>query len=141
MFENAEINVILDKNTFEPAQTELSVLIVFVPKKDETLQFFVDCCKRNVAIIPGSYPIPRLDKFVYSCGKAAVFSTLDASNGYWHIAISSDKTRTAFTTHHGLDRLIRVPFELRNALGLFLLTTGVILSSFKWQFAFVYRAT
>lgn len=40
-------------------------------------------------------------------GNAAVFSSLDANSGYWQTEIgASDKYKTAFTSHHGLYRLV-----------------------------------
>lgn len=45
---------------------------------------------------------------------------------------------TAFITHHGLHRSIKIAFRLRSALETFQRTMDVIRSSVKGQFALVY---
>lgn len=49
-----------------------------------------------------------------------------------------DRDKTAFTSHRGPNRLIRMPIGVRNAPGTFQRIMDVILSSIKWQFIFVY---
>lgn len=72
-------------------------------------------------------------------GQTTVFSTLDASSGYWQAGIDDvDKEKNAFTSHHGLYRFVHMPFGLHNAPRTIPPTMNLILSSVKWQFALVY---
>lgn len=69
----------------------------------------------------------------------AVFSTLDANNGYWKIEFDdTNKDKTAFTLHDRLYRFIRMPLELRNAPGTYQRTIEMISSRVNWRFALVH---
>ena len=93
----------------------------------------------NAMTIRDSYPIPRMDESIDSLGDAVIFSTLDCNSGYWQIPMAEkDKDKTAFISHYGLYRFIRMPFGLKNAPGTFQRAADVILAQFKWQFALVY---
>ena len=138
-FEKQEIQKMLAMNVIEPAQSEWAAPIVFAPKKDGALRFCVDYRRLNAITVRDSYPIPRMDECMDSLGTAKTFSTLDANSGYWQVEIDpKDRDKTAFTSHHGLYRFIRMPFGLKNAPATFQRAIDVILSSVKWQFALVY---
>lgn len=56
-----------------PAQTEWASPVLFVPKKDGTLRFCVDCWKLNSVTVTGSHRFPRKDKRIDSLEDAEVF--------------------------------------------------------------------
>lgn len=78
-FEKHEIYRILEAGVIEPANTEWASPIVMVPKKDGSLRFCVDYCKRNEMVIRESYATPRKDECIDSIGDAYIFTTLDAN--------------------------------------------------------------
>lgn len=73
----------VNDNVAEPCTTEWASDIVFAPKKNDSLRFCVDYRKLNTIPVRDRYPIPRMDECVDSLSSAEVFSTLDASSGYW----------------------------------------------------------
>lgn len=95
--------------------------------------------KLNAVTKPDSYQKLRMDKCIESVGEAAIFSAMDANSGYWQVEIGeADRDKTAFTSHQGLCRFIRMSLGLRNALGTFQHKMDVILSTVRCQFALVY---
>jgi len=75
---------------------------VFVPKKDGTIRFCVDCLLLYVVTKKDSYPLPRMDECIGSLGEATIFSTLDCKAGYCQAAIApEDREETVFVCHAG----------------------------------------
>lgn len=113
--------------------------MLFVPKKDETLQICVDCCIHNAVTKRDLYSISSIDKYVGSRGKAAMSSTSDANNGYRQIEIEDfGKEKTAFVAHHGIYRFVRMLFGYSSTPKTFQRTMHAILYRVNWQFNFVY---
>lgn len=82
----------------EPAQTELSARIAFVPKKEGLLRFFFDYGKLNSVTSRNSYQIPHMDGFLDSLGYATIFSALVADSRYLNIGrAEKHRDKTAFT--------------------------------------------
>ena len=79
--EKAEIGRMLEQGVIEPASAEWASPVFFIPKKDGTLRFCVDCRRLNSLTRRDSYPIPRMDECIDSLGDATIFSTLDCSSG------------------------------------------------------------
>ncbi len=85
-------------------------MVVF-PKTDGSFRFCVDCRKLNANTIRDSYPIPRMDDCIDSLGEAQLFTTLDCNPGYCQIPMhNGDRNKTAFVSHMGSYRFMRMPF-------------------------------
>lgn len=55
-----------------------------------------------------------MDEGIESLGEVRIFSTLDASSGYWQVKLHErDRERIAFTSHHGLYQFLQMPFRLK----------------------------
>lgn len=55
----------------------------------------------NAVIIGGSYPLPIMDKCIYSLGDATIITTLDANLGYWKVKIEeADFEKTKLSSHN-----------------------------------------
>lgn len=79
-----------------------------------------------------------MDECIGSLVEAAVFSMLDA-NKYCQIEIENeDLDRTATTSHHGLNRIVQMSFEPRNAPSTFQRDMNVVLSAVNLQISLIH---
>lgn len=139
MFSAVKIDKMMSGEVIETAKIECTSPIVFAPRKDGSLRFYIYYRKSNAVTIRDSYPLPHMDECIDSLGDATVLSTLDANSGYWLIEIENgDRDKTAFTSHYALYLLVCMPFGLKNAIVTFQRAMDVVLASMKWQLALVY---
>ena len=135
----AAVKQMLEAGVIEPANTEWASPVVLAPKHDGTQRFCVDYRKLNMATIPDAYPLPRADDFLDSLGDACIFTTLDCNSGYWQVPVAEgERDKTAFITHMGLFRYLRMPFGLRNAPASFQRALDIILCGVRWQTCLIY---
>lgn len=110
VMKNKSDNMLLEKAT-APAQAGWTAPIAFVPTKHEPLIFCVDHRELHAATKRGVYPKPFIDECIAFLGEDAVFSTIDANNGYWQANIENgDQEKKLRTSHHGLYRNMLMPF-------------------------------
>src|SRR3979411_276236 len=97
------------------------MLILFVHKKDGTLQMCVDYWALNCITVKDKYPLPlMMELFDWLLG-AQFFSTLDMHSGYHQVHITkSDIYKTAFNMHYGQYEFLVMPFGLTNTPATFM---------------------
>ncbi|KAI4293155.1 hypothetical protein PAPHI01_2429 [Pancytospora philotis] len=111
-----EIKKNLELGIIAPSSSSWSSRIVPVPKKDGSLRMCIDYRPLNKVTIKDQYPIPRIDEILDALSGAAVFSTLDATSGYYQVELAQeDRCKTAFSWKYGLYEFNRMPFGLCNA--------------------------
>ena len=90
--------------------------MLFVPKKDNSLQFCIDCHWLNKRTIWNRYPLPLPEEMLDRLGGARVFSKIDLKSGYWQMPVrEQDIPKTAFRTRWGLHEFLVMPFGVTNA--------------------------
>jgi Reverse transcriptase (RNA-dependent DNA polymerase) len=110
---NAELERMQKMDVIEPSTSEWSAPIVLISKLDGTLRFCIDYCKLNALAVRDCYPLPRMDDCLDSLGAVNIFSTIDASSGFWKLDVADeDEERTTFTSHRGTYQFKRMPFGL-----------------------------
>ena len=72
------------------------------------------------------HPLPKIDEMYAKLKGAKVFSTIDLSSGYHHIALGKD-SKTAFVTPFGKYEFLMVPFGLAQAPAYFQLLMNKVL--------------
>lgn len=70
----------LAMNVIKPDQIERASPLVFTPKEDSNLRFYLDYRKLNSVDILDLNPLPRMDERIDSLGDSQVFSTLDGKS-------------------------------------------------------------
>lgn len=131
-FEKQEMNGMRAMNIIEPAQTELVLPILFVPKKEGNLRIWLHYHNLNAETIQDSYPISSMDEWIYSLCNTMTSLTFDTNSGHCQVEIAKeDRDQTTFTSHHSLFQLRAVPFGLKNMPEMFQRTIDVILKKVK----------
>ena len=107
--------------------------VVLVPKKNGE---FVDYRQLNGITRKDVYSLPCIDDIFDTLSNTKYFTSLDFAAGYWQIALEEDsKPKTAFATHRGLHKFVRMPFGLCNGLATLI---EVVLADLVWKSCFVY---
>ncbi|MGL4850996.1 MAG: reverse transcriptase domain-containing protein [Clostridium sp.] len=119
-----EITEEIEKNlrlgVIRPSKSSWCSRTVPVRKPDGTLRLCIDFRALNAVTLKDKYPLPRIDEILDDLAEATVFSTLDATSGYYQLAMEEkDKEKTAFAWKGGLYEFNRMPFGLCNAAATF----------------------
>lgn len=110
----------VSKNVAEPAQTELTAPIIFGPKKDGSIHFRDEYRKLKNLTRRDSNKIPWMDEYKASLEEETVFCAFEANSKYWQLENEDkEQDKTAFASHHGLNRFVRMPFGSKNVPGKF----------------------
>ena len=110
------VDDMLTKGVIQPSASAWASPIVLVPKRDGSLRFCVDYRKVNAITKKDVYPLPRIDDILDTLSEARFFSTLDLASGFWQIELDpATREKSAFVTHRGLHKFVRMPFGLCNA--------------------------
>ena len=84
--------------------------------KNDNIRICLDPTNLNKAIKRAHYPLPTIEETVQSMGKARIFSTFDAKDGFWQIELTEKSSYlTTFNTPFGRYRWLRMPFGIKSA--------------------------
>ena len=111
----------VDKGFIRPSVSPWGASVLFVKKKDGTMQLCIDYWKLNKITIKNKYPLPKInDVFDHFQGKSIIFK-IDLRFGYHQLKIKrTDVPKTAFRTRYGHYEFLVMPFKLMNALAAFI---------------------
>ena len=88
---------LLERDLIEPGDGEFVAPMLMVRKKDGTKRVVIDYRHLNANTVPDYYPIPRIDNLLDYLSGQMIFSTLDATDGFWQILMESySKKYTGF---------------------------------------------
>ncbi|KAL2237449.1 UNVERIFIED_CONTAM: Retrovirus-related Pol polyprotein from transposon, partial [Sesamum indicum] len=90
--------------------------VVIIPKAAGKWRMCTDFTDLNKSCPKDHYPMPRIDLLVDSTAGCALFSMMDACQGYHQIFMElEDSGKTAFVTEKGVYCYKVIPFDLKNA--------------------------
>ena len=100
--------------------TEWVNSVVVTEKKNGKVRVCLDPRDLNKAIKREHYPMKTVEEVAAQLAGATVFSTLDASSGFWHVKLDEKSSKlTTFNTPFGLYRFLRLPFGINSAPEIF----------------------
>jgi len=112
--------------------------VVCVKKANGEIRLAIDYRTLNEITVDDRYPMPNIDEFLMELGQAKYISSLDASSGYYQIAMEeSSKEMTAFVTKSGLWQFNRMSFGLKNGGSTYQRTMNEMLADMR-RFARTY---
>lgn len=136
---NEEIKKLERLKIIELSNSKWCSAIVPVSKPDGTVRMCIDYRNLNQITIKDQYPLPRIDEILEALRQSSVFSTLDATSGYYQLAMKKeDKHKTAFNYKGKMYEFQRMPFGLCNAPATFQRAMDQIFEQESWKFVIPY---
>ena len=113
--------------------------VLFVKKKDKTLQLCIDYKQLNRVTIKNRYPFPRIDDLFDHLRGARVYSKIDLRTGYHRLRVrEADFPKTAFRTRYGHFEFTMMPFGLTNVPAVFMDFMHRVFQPYLDQFVVVF---
>ncbi|GJW15556.1 putative reverse transcriptase domain-containing protein [Tanacetum coccineum] len=95
--------------------------VLFVKKKDGSLQMCINYHELNKITVKNRYPLPRIDDLFDQLQGSSVYSKIDLRPGYHQLRVhEEDILKTAFRTRCGHYEFQVMPFGLTNAPTIFI---------------------
>jgi hypothetical protein len=134
-----QLKEMMDKGYIQPNMSPWGAPVLFMKKKDGTLQLCIDYRKLNKVTIKNKYPLPQINDLFDQLGGASIFSKMDLRYGYHQVRIKvEDIHKTSFRTRYGHYEFVVVPFGLTNAPVTFMCLMNNVLSKFLDKFLLVF---
>lgn len=138
-FYHEEIEKMCEVGVAEPPVAEWFSPVVFIPKKNGSLQFCVDYSRLNAVAERESYLNTRMNECIDSLVKTKIFWTPDDNSSYWQIEMGDMYIhKKHFITHRSPPKCMRTPYGLKNATATFQRAMDVRLVSAKRQHAVIH---
>ena len=113
--------------------------MLFVKKKDGTLQLCVDYRQLKKMTMKNKYSLPKIDDLFNQLKGASVFSKIDLRSGYHQLKIrDADVHKTVFRMRYGHYEFLVVPFGLTNAPAAFMDLMNHVFRPYVDQFVVVF---
>ena len=116
-----QLQELLEKGFIQPCVSPWEASVLFVKKKDGTLQLCIDYRQLNKLTVKNKYLLPRIDDLFDQLKGASIFSKIDMRSGYHQLKIKdADVHKTVFRTRYGHYEFLVMPFGLTNAPATFM---------------------
>eukprot|EP00741_Cyanophora_paradoxa_P009745 tig00000147_g9441.t1 len=114
-FARDEIKRLLELGLIQPSQAAYGSPVVLAPKKDGTWRFCVDYRRLNAITERDVFPLPRIDDQLDRLRGSMIFSTVDATAGFWQLPLDpASRQYTAFVVPWGHYEWRVTPFGVTN---------------------------
>ena len=134
-----QLQELLDKGFVRLSVSPWGAPVLFVKKKDGTLQMCIDYRQINKVTVKNKYPFPRIEDLFDQLKRAGVFSKIDPRSGYYQLRVKEvDVPKTAFRTRYGHYEFLVMPFGLTNTLAAFMDLMNRVFRLYVDQFVVVF---
>ena len=134
-----QLQELYDKGFIHPSISPWGAPVLFVKKKDGSLQLCIDYRQLNKVTIKNKYPLPRIDDLFDQLKGAKFFSKIDLRSGYYQLGVKGvDIPKTAFRTRYGHYEFLVMPFGLTNAPAAFMDLMNRIFHQYLDRFVVVF---
>ena len=134
-----QLQKLLDKGFIRPGTSPWGAPVLFVKKKDKTIQLCIEYRQLNRVTIKNQYPLPRIDDLFDQLRGARVYSKIDLRIGYHQLRVrETDIPKTAFRTCYGHFEFTVMPFGLTNAPTTFMYLMHRVFQPYLDQFVVVF---
>lgn len=135
----AQIKKLLEAKLIRPSISPWGAPVLFVKKKDGSKRLCIDYRALNKITKADAYPMPRIQESLDRLASARVYSSLDATWGFWQNPVSKkDIPKTAFNTRYGSYEFLVTPFGLKNSPSAFQRMMDEIFKEYLDDFLLVY---
>nr|GEW33398.1 putative reverse transcriptase domain-containing protein [Tanacetum cinerariifolium] len=116
-----QLQELSDKGFIRPISSPWGDPVLFVKKKDGSFRMCIDYRKLNKLTVKNLYPLPRIDDLFDQLQGSNVYSKIDLRLGYHQLRVhEKDIPKTAFRARYGHYEFHVMPFDLTNALTVFM---------------------
>ena len=135
----SQLQELLDKGFIRPSMSPWGAPVLFVKKKDNTLQMCIDYRQINKVIVKNKYPLPRIEDLFDQLKGASVFLNVDLRSRYYQLRVKEvDVPKTTFRTRYGHYEFLVMPFGLTNAPTAFMDLMNRVFRPYVDQFVVVF---
>ncbi|GJX16215.1 putative reverse transcriptase domain-containing protein [Tanacetum coccineum] len=111
-----QLQELSDQGFIRPSSLTWGAPVLFVKKKNGSLQMCIDYRELNKLTMKNRYPLPRIDNLFDQLQGSSVYSKIDLRSGYHQLRVrEKDILKTAFKTHYDHYEFQVMPFGLTNA--------------------------
>ena len=135
----AQLEELLSKGFILPSISPWGAPVLFMKKKDGSLQLCIDYRQLNKVTIGNQYPLPRIDELFDQLQGSRVYSKIDLRSGYHQLRVQeSDVSKTAFRARYSHYEFLVMPFGLTNAPATFMDLMNRVFSPYLDKFVIVF---
>nr|GFB21787.1 transposon Ty3-G Gag-Pol polyprotein [Tanacetum cinerariifolium] len=113
---STQLQEISDKGFIRPSSSPWRAPVLFVKKKDGSVQMCIDYRELNKMTVNNRYPLSRIDDLFDQLQRSSVYSKIYLRSGYQQLRVrDEDIPMMAFRTRYGHYEFQVMPFGLTNA--------------------------
>ncbi|GJU41650.1 putative reverse transcriptase domain-containing protein [Tanacetum coccineum] len=134
-----QLQELFDKGFIRSSSSPWGAPILFVKKKDGSLQMCINYRELNKLTVKNRYPLLRIDDLFNQLQGSSVYSKIDLRSGYHQLRVRNEGIpNTTFRTRYGHYEFHVIPFGLTNAPAVFMDLMNRVCKQFLDNFVIVF---
>ncbi|GJZ23391.1 putative reverse transcriptase domain-containing protein [Tanacetum coccineum] len=134
-----QLQELLNKRFIRPSSSPCGASVLFIKKKDGSFRMSIDYKELNKLTVKKRYPLLRIDDLFDQLQGSSVYSKIDLRSGYHQLRVGEeDIPKTVFQTRYGHYEFQVMPFDLTNALAVFMDLMNRVCKPYLGKFVIVF---